>query len=92
MRVFLIAAVLGILANPTFANAINCDKVKDIAEQEALYAESLMNTAQTMPAGRNWHNSTQKQKDDFSEMIKAYREVWKRVAMYANIYQAFCKD
>ena len=92
MRVLLIAALLGTLAAPTFANTVDCASVRIKAEIVATAAQNLHRKALALPATRNWQNSTQKEKDEVREMQKAADVQWKKVEMFANIYQAFCKD
>ena len=92
MRLLLIAFVLGTLAQPAFAGAIDCSGVKKLAEIKHIEANRLAGESLEIGGSKTFFEWTDDQREQWDRYQGKIGEAWRGVEMYANIYQAFCKD
>jgi hypothetical protein len=92
MRVLFIAAVFGILVQPAFAGVIDCPGVKQLAEVNHIDANRLAGESLEIGGSKTFYEWTDDQREQWDWYQGKIGEAWRKVEMYANIYQAFCKD
>lgn len=92
MRVFLVAAVLGMLGQQAFAfDYDNCRSLKSSALDSYKFAMDVKGMAADLIS-----ESYSKLSEEEQELHKKWSgwadEAMKKASNYANVYQAFCKD